>query len=113
MVDMMSKKEGNIMQDVSIKRDKYPNGLCLSLNKEEINKIPMLKDVKVGDRVSINASGCVTRCICDTVINDGKEELEHSVSLQIEKMGITPEKKKKPEDASLKEYRAIRGLKKE
>lgn len=109
MVDMENDEQEKNMQMVNrTTKPAFPQCLRIRFDNSEIEKIPMLKDVKVGDRLSIKASACVVKCSCSSNIEDGEKEEEHNVDVQIEKMSIEPETKKKLEDVPLKEYRKMR-----
>lgn len=84
-------------------QDKWPYGLQLRFEKEQIDKIPSLVDYKVGDKVLITAEARVTEV--RMVEKQGGED-RHSVELQIEK--ISCESKKPLEKMNMREYREAR-----
>lgn len=86
-------------------QDRWPYGLQVRFEKEQVDKMPSLVSLKVGDRVIIQGEATVTS-IRMSERQNGKED--HSVELQIEKVSVAPEKKKKPEEMSMREYRAHR-----
>jgi hypothetical protein len=87
----------------SLNQERWPYGLRINFEKEQIDKMPALAGLKVGDVVSIDAIGCVTS-VRISERQEGKKD--HSVEIQIEQVGIEP--KKKPEKMSMKEFNAWR-----
>lgn len=84
-------------------QDKWPYGLQLTFEKEQIDKIPSLANYKVGDKVMIAAEASVVEVrMSETQGNDAR----HSVEMQIEKISCKPIKPIK--EMNLKEYRAMR-----
>lgn len=86
-------------------QDRYPWGLQLRFEKDQIEKLPTLPSYKVGDRVMIQAEATITGVRMSERQN-GKED--HSVEMQIEKIGCEPFKKKPMEHMGMREYRAER-----
>jgi ribosomal protein L21E len=86
-------------------QDRWPWGLQLLFEKEEIAKIPSLTNYKVGDKVAIQAEASVTS-IRMSERQNGKED--HTVELQIEKVSCEPVIKKSLEKMSPSEYRKAR-----
>lgn len=88
--------------------DCYPYGTCLTFQQEEIEKLDVLKDVKADETVSIQATGFVK----EVAITDASEKSggrkRHRVEIQIQKIGISINKNKRPEDMDSKEYRKYR-----
>lgn len=68
---------------------KYPYGLEIHLEKEQVDKIAAARSLKAGDSVKIVASGKVTS-VRMSERDDGKTD--HSVNIQIESLNI-PDKK--------------------
>ncbi len=67
-------------------QDRYPYGLELTLDKREIDKLN-LGSFQAGTMVSIEGMGKVTRV---NITDKGKERTRHSISIQVQKVGITP-----------------------
>ena len=83
--------------------DKYPYGLQIRLEKEQIDKIPGLKNMKVGDKVMVHGAGKVTQVRMEER-QEGKDS--HTVEIQIEKVDVTGNKPKDKMNNS--EYRDAR-----
>lgn len=109
MIDMkLPKKSMKEMKGMPIdtsKQDRWPYGLQLRFEKEQIEKIPSLTNYKIGDKVLVTAEACVTSIRMSE--QQGGEE-NHSVELQIEKIACEPSKKKEAKNMSMKEYRTAR-----
>ena len=98
------KKEG-LVQTPTANQEQWPYGLEIRFEKEEIDKMPPLINYKIGDGVIIQAEASVTS-ISMSERQSGEED--HSMSIQIEKISVEPMIKKKPEQMSMKEYKAMR-----
>lgn len=85
--------------------DRWPWGLQIRFEKEQIEKMPGLVDFKVGDRVLIQAEACVTS-IRVSERQNGKED--HTIEMQIEQIACEPKVKKALDKMSPKEYRKAR-----
>jgi hypothetical protein len=83
--------------------DKYPWGTRLNFNNEEVEKIPGLIDLKVGDKVNITGEGTIT-LVNTRETQDGGKRCE--VEIQVEKFAY--EAKKPLDKMSPKEYREAR-----
>lgn len=86
--------------------DKYPWGTRLNFNNEEVEKIPGLIDLKVGDKVNITGEGTIT-LVNTRETQDGGKRCE--VEIQVEKFAY--EAKKPLDKMSPKEYREARAKK--
>ena len=93
------------MQPSVSNQDRFPYGLELRFENDQFEKLPALKGFKVGDKVMITAEACVTACR-ESERQGG--EKNRSCEIQIEKIGIDPAKKKKPENMNMREYREAR-----
>lgn len=83
--------------------EKYPYGLQIHLQKEQLEKMPHLKECKVGDIVDLQGMGKIT----EVSINERSSGTpRHTVRIQIEKLGA--DKKKSLNDMSMKEYSMAR-----
>ena len=109
LVDVKLKKETSKntvapSQELST-RDKYPWGLRLSFEKEQIDKVPLLKDIKVGTKVIVTAEAIV-----ETVRQSERQNGENSRSaeLQITSIAVNLKEVKPPEKMSPQEYREAR-----
>lgn len=88
--------------------ERYPYGTCLTFEKEEIEKIDVLKEIKAAETVEISAIGFVKEvAITDTSEKSG-ERKRHRVEIQIQKIGFSIKKNKKLEDMDAVEYRKAR-----
>jgi hypothetical protein len=86
-------------------QDQWPYGLKLDFEKEQVDKMPSLKNLNVGDKVSIQCQGSVIEVRMSERQGGGDM---HNVCIQIEKVGVEPTKKKKLEEMSPGEYREER-----
>ena len=89
-------------------KEKYPWGLQLRFEKEQVEKLPSLKDYKVGEKVKITAEATITEISIRETIKDDEN---YRVELQIEKIACEPVFEKSPEEMSIKEYRKMREVK--
>jgi len=85
--------------------ERWPYGLVLRFEKEQIDKLPSLTNYEVGDKVMVTAEATVT-AIRISERQDG--ESDHSVELQIKKIACEPAMDKPMEQMSPKEYRKAR-----
>ncbi len=89
MIDLklpkLSKKEMEVTAQPKIEGDRWPYGLKLTFEAEQVDKLPMLEKVKVGDDVSIAGMGEVTS-IRSSENQDGKKQ--YTVEVQIQKVGV-------------------------
>ena len=119
MVDLKL-KENNESKEVakrSLTSARYPYGLHLNFEQEQIEKITILKDSHVGDRVIIHAEGRIhSKRIAENENNGVTNMLrkrtvdkEYNVGIQLEKIAVIPKTNKKPEEMNPKEYREMRG----
>jgi hypothetical protein len=85
--------------------DKFPYGLRICFNKEELDKMPSLKLYKIEDKVIITAEASVI-----TIRKNERqgEPDDCEVELQIEKISCDPVAVKPAEQMSPVEYRAAR-----
>ena len=86
-------------------QDRWPYGLEIRLEKDQLDKMPEVKNYKVGDKVIVYAEASIT----GTRISErqkGKDN--HTMELQLEKIAVTPAKKKKMEAMTPREYRNAR-----
>jgi hypothetical protein len=90
---------------LGIEQDQWPYGLQLTFNKEQISALPSLADYKVGDRVLISAEACVTAV---RMSERKKGEDDHSIEMQIEKVGCEPLSEKDVEEMNPREYESMR-----
>ena len=96
-------KEDTAVPQLDVSGDKFPYGLRISLEKEQVEKLPQVKDFGVKDRVFITAEASVNEI--RNYKRNGEDE-SYSVVLQIEKMDIS--RKKSVKEMSLKEYQEAR-----
>jgi hypothetical protein len=85
------KKEASPIQ---VERDRWPYGLQLRFETEQIDKLPHLKDMKIGQKVSVQGHGEVTE-IRMSEQKEGKESW--TVEVQLQEVGCESGKKEKPE----------------
>jgi len=87
--------------------NKWPYGLQLRFEKEQVEQLPLLKNYKVGERVIVTSEAVVT----SIRQNENKDNVSYSVEMQIEKIACEPIVKKTLSEMSPKEYRQARGMK--
>lgn len=97
------KKDSDICCEPSYGSEMWPYGLRLSFEKEQIDKLPSLKNYKVGDAVTIQAKATVTQ-VSSTERQKGSDR--YAVEMQIEKIGCEPNKPLNK--MNMKEYRTAR-----
>ena len=66
-------------------QDEWPYGLQLCFEKEEIEKLPSLKKLKVGDSVKVSAEGNVMS-VRISERQDGSDD--HSVEIQLKEVDV-------------------------
>jgi hypothetical protein len=84
-------------------RDRWPYGLQLRFEKEQISKMPELERLKVGNVVNISGIGKVVGV---RMSEQQKGENDHTVEIQIEKVGVSSKKRLKEMD--MYEYKKAR-----
>ena len=97
------KSKDNTAIPMDVSGDKFPYGLRLSLEKEQVAKLPQAKSFNVKDKIIITAEASVSEVRNSQRVG---EEKSYSVSLQIEKMSLS--RKKPVKKMSLKEYKEAR-----
>jgi len=109
LVDMKlpkkSKKDLVKVADYEIERDRYPYGLQLRFENEQVEALPSLKNYKVGDKVRIEAEANVTS-VRQSELQDKKAS--YVVEIQIERIAVEPKVNKPAEKMTPKEYREMR-----
>jgi len=80
------KKEGKVNEVPSGYVEEYPYGTRLSFDKEFIEKINFLKDVKAGDAVNGEWAGSVIEVRKVDAAKDKNNQ--HSIEIQVEKISI-------------------------
>lgn len=111
LVDMkLPKKTKKEMEDSGVTsmedQEEYPYGLRLRFDKNEVAKLSVLKGVQAGDMCEIVGKGKVTEV---SVTDSAKGNKRHNVEIQIQQVGITPEKE--PQNMNMQEYAAFRNKK--
>ena len=72
------------MSPVEVERDRWPYGLRLTFESEQVDKIPYLEKVKIGQKVSIEGIGEIT----SIRMNEEKEgKKRYSVEVQLHEVG--------------------------
>ena len=74
--------------------NRWPYGLMLTFNKEQIAKLKALVVAKVGDQVTVNAVGTVTAV---RTSERQRGSADHTVEVQLEKVGVEYKKEKEQE----------------
>ena len=65
--------------------DKWPYGLRLTFDREQIEKLTSLEGLKVGDTVTIEGTGTV---VSVRMSERQKEKIDQSIEIQIENVGV-------------------------
>ena len=90
------------MPSVEIERDRWPYGLQLRFESEQVNKLPYLKNMKIGEKVSVSGIGEVTSIRMNEK-KGGKED--YTVEVQIQKIGCEGmDKKSESMGEAMKRY---------
>ena len=91
-------------------QDRWPYGLQLRFETEQVEKLPVLKTFKVGDKVTVLAEATVTEVRMSEIqaTRDKKTKMHHTVELQVEQIGCTSKEVKPIKQLSPKEYRRLR-----
>jgi len=93
----------------SSEQDRWPYGLQLRFETEQVDLMPSLKEYKVGDKINVIAVASVTEVRqSETQSTDESKKTRYTVELQIEQVACTPKVKVPPEKMSPKEYRKMR-----
>ena len=98
MINMKLPKKSKKEMELEENQERYSYGLRLRFDNEEVDKLDMLSDLKVGDKVTIQATGSVIEY--GESKTQGKEK-SRSCEIQIENIGI--EGGKKPSKMSREE----------
>jgi hypothetical protein len=85
--------------------DKYPWGMQLSFEKEQLALLPELSEVTVGDKVMIMCEACVTEV---SLRESTRGDKHHSVRVQVEQVAVEQKVEKTIKDMTLKEYSMLR-----
>ena len=94
---------------ISDQQDRWPYGLQLRFETEQIEKMPSLKNYKIGDKIIVNAEAVVTEVrMSENQSTDKNKQFSHTVELQIQQIGCELKNKKLIEEMSPKEYRSAR-----
>ena len=93
-------------------QDHWPYGLQLRFETEQVEKLPKLKDFKVGDRVVVLGEATVTEVRqSETQSTNEKKRTNYTVELQMEQVSVEAKEVKPLEKMSPKEYRKARETK--
>jgi hypothetical protein len=101
---MPKKKQGEATKTPSVNevQDQWPYGLQLRFESEQVDKLPQLEKMEIGERVMVNGIGEVTS-IRMSEKKQGKKDW--SVEIQIQKIGIdTVETKRESMGDAIKRY---------
>ena len=72
------------MSPIQVERDRWPYGLQLRFESEQVDKLPLLKKLKIGQKVIVEGIGEVT----SIRMNEEKEGKEkYSVEIQLQEVG--------------------------
>lgn len=91
-------------EPIEVSRPKFPYGLKLRFEKEQIDQYPALKLLDVGDKVLIDADASVVSKSISNEFGEGS----CSIEIQIEKISVEKENPKPVEQMSQAEYRILR-----
>jgi len=112
LIDMkLPKKELQKNAEVPVASEdieRYPYGLRINLEKEQVDKLRGLIGLQAGDPVIVEGKGYIKEVrISDT--QDGRKR--HNVEIQLTAIGIDSAKKKRLQDMTMEEYAKARGKK--
>jgi hypothetical protein len=102
-----SKEETGKLCEPCDSGEKWPYGLQLRFQKEQVDQLPVLKDYKIGERIIVTSEAVVT----SISQNESKDNVSYSIEMQIEKVACEPVVKKALSEMTLKEYKKARGIK--
>jgi len=109
LVDMKipKKSKSQMKKEIEIPYmdEKYPYGLILRFEKDQLDKLSYLKEKKVGDKCVLVAEGTVI-AVRMSERSTGKKD--HTVEIQINKAGIKPKVVKPINKMSPDEYKDYR-----
>ena len=106
---MKEMKEECVSSKTSEEQDRWPYGLQLHFETEQVEKLPKLKDFKVGDRVVVIGEATVTEVKqSETQSTNEKKRTNYTVELQMEQVSVEAKEVKPLEKMSPKEYRKAR-----
>ena len=89
-------------QSSDVEQDRWPYGLQLRFESEQVNKLPYLKNMKIGEKVSVSGIGEVTSIRMNEK-KGGKED--YTVEVQIQKIGCEGmDKKSESMGEAMKRY---------
>jgi hypothetical protein len=116
LVDMkLPKKTEKEMKEACLpckpsgEQDRWPYGLQLRFETEQVEKMPSLKDFKVGDKVIVMGEASITEVRqSETQSTNEKKRTNYTVELQIEQVSVEAKEVKPLEKMSPKEYRKAR-----
>ena len=97
-----NKDETIAKQPTMEEHDQWPYGLQLRFESEQVNKLPYLKNMKIGEKVSVSGIGEVT----SIRMNEKKGAKEdYTVEVQIQKIGCEGmDKKSESMGEAMKRY---------
>jgi hypothetical protein len=101
LVDMKRPKRKVVRNgpELATMEDKYPFGLTVRLEKDQMAKLPSIKNVKAGEVVSLISEAKVISTRIEDNMRGGEN---HTVELQLQKIAVEPKKALK--DMGMKEY---------
>ena len=89
-------------------REQWPYGLQISFEPEQIDLLPYLNEVQVGDKIVIKGIARITSISESECMN---QKPGKCIRVQIESIKCEPEESKRPEEMSPREYRTHRTYK--
>lgn len=90
-------------------QDRWPYGLQLRFETEQVEKLPAMKEYQVGDKILVQAVASVTEVrMSETQSTNTDKKVRWTVELQIEQVSCEPYVNKPLEKMSMKEYRQAR-----
>jgi hypothetical protein len=97
----------------ALDQPQYPYGMCLSFDKDAIEKLDVLKDINADVEVTIQAKGFIKRVdVTETSKKANGDRSRRNVDVQITDVGIeVAGKNTKAEDLNMEEYKAFRRAK--
>lgn len=92
MVDMKQTKKEPSEQAIEMEQPEYPYGLCIHLEKEQLEALGITDLPKVGEKMMVHANAYVKTVSA----YDTKDGLDQRVELQITELELRPGEGKDP-----------------
>ena len=105
LVDLkLPKRNTKKMEVPTREQERWPYGMQLRFESEQVDKLPLLSNMNVGDKVTIEGIGEVIEVRSHEEMINGKSEKKYTVEIQLKEVGC--EKKGKMAHESMGEAMA-------